>query len=94
MTVRTFHLEHNGERFFVVSLPVERPHPVRLTRAELQIARALARGASNAEIAQIRGTSVRTVANQVASILRRLGAVSRSDAALKVVFVELGLPSK
>jgi DNA-binding CsgD family transcriptional regulator len=89
--VHAFRLEHNGERLFVVSLPVDRSHAVGLTRAELEIARALARGATNAQIAQLRGTSIRTVANQVASILRRLGAMSRSDAALKLALIELGL---
>ena len=87
--VRTFGLEHDHEQLFVVSLPVDRSNRVRLSRAELCILRALARGASNVQIAQDRGTSVRTVANQVASILRRLGAVSRSDAALKLALLEL-----
>jgi DNA-binding NarL/FixJ family response regulator len=36
-------------------------------------------GASNAEIARLRRTSVRTVANQVAAILKKLGAGSRTE---------------
>jgi len=61
-----------------------------LTSAQLDVARAIARGASNAEIARRRGTSVRTVANQVASILRRLGATSRAQVALKLALADLG----
>jgi DNA-binding CsgD family transcriptional regulator len=87
--VRHFCLEHDGEKLFVMSLPIDRSHAIRLTRAELQVARAVARGATNAQIARIRGTSIRTVANQVASILRRLRAMSRSDAALKLALIEL-----
>jgi DNA-binding NarL/FixJ family response regulator len=36
-------------------------------------------GKSNAEIAHARGKSVRTVANRVASIVRKLGIGSRSE---------------
>jgi DNA-binding NarL/FixJ family response regulator len=40
----------------------------------------LIEGLSNSEIATARQTSVRTVANQVASILRKVGVRSRSEA--------------
>jgi DNA-binding NarL/FixJ family response regulator len=39
----------------------------------------IARGMSNAEIARVRQTSVRTVANQVGSLLRKTGAASRIE---------------
>lgn len=45
-----------------------------LTAAEQQVLRLGTRGASNEKIASARGTSVRTVANQVAALLRKLGA--------------------
>jgi DNA-binding NarL/FixJ family response regulator len=51
----------------------------RLTRAELEIARMLRGGLSNAEIAAARGRSLRTIANQVAAILRKLGVSSRHE---------------
>jgi DNA-binding CsgD family transcriptional regulator len=52
-----------------------------LTGAELEVAAALIEGASNQRIAGARGFSVRTVANQVASIFRKLGVRSRGELA-------------
>lgn len=49
----------------------------RLTAAEGEVARLMAAGLSNAEIARSRGSSPRTVANQAASIFRKLGVTSR-----------------
>lgn len=48
-----------------------------LTEAERDVALAVARGLSNAEIAKTRGASPRTIANQVAAILKKLGVSSR-----------------
>jgi DNA-binding CsgD family transcriptional regulator len=62
------------------SLPDSAP-PDTLTVAERAVAAALLEGLSNAKIASARRTSVRTVANQVASVLRKLGVRSRSEAA-------------
>lgn len=50
----------------------ERPTP-----AEQEVLELLRQGLSNAEIAAARGCSTRTVANQVASLLRKAGADSR-----------------
>ena len=50
-----------------------------LTAAETQIAVALIGGHSNAAIGRLRGSSTRTVANQVASIYRKLGVHSRTE---------------
>lgn len=52
-----------------------------LTESERFIALALLRGCTNDEIARLRGTSPRTVANQVASIFRKLGVHSRAEMA-------------
>jgi DNA-binding NarL/FixJ family response regulator len=52
-----------------------------LTHAERSIARKLVEGLSNAAIARARGTSERTVANQVAAIFRKLGVGSRAELA-------------
>lgn len=69
-----------AETFAVLSLPtVSLPLPDALSAAEQDICQLLLTGASNAEIAERRGTKVRTIANQVASILRKLGAASRSE---------------
>jgi DNA-binding NarL/FixJ family response regulator len=88
--MRTFRLVHQGEELLVLSLPATSNLAAALSPAEIEVARAIVRGATNAEIARVRGTSVRTVANQVASILRRLGARSRADVAAKLSLVDLG----
>lgn len=51
----------------------------RLSSAEQAVVAAIFAGKSNADIAKERGTSVRTVANQVASIFRKLGVKSRAQ---------------
>lgn len=60
----------------LVSAPAASLAPA-LPAAERDVARLVARGLSNREIAAIRGTSTRTVANQVAAIMKKLGAASR-----------------
>jgi DNA-binding CsgD family transcriptional regulator len=49
-----------------------------LTNAEREVARMAGAGMSNLAIARRRRTSVRTVANQIASVLRKLGIPSRA----------------
>jgi DNA-binding NarL/FixJ family response regulator len=70
-----------GLRFAVISLPNETvPDRVdRLTPAERAVTSLLLGGLSNAEIAAKRGTSERTVANQIAAIFRKLGVSSRTE---------------
>jgi DNA-binding NarL/FixJ family response regulator len=85
---RTFRIVLDGEQFLVISEPLIPPPHGKLTPAELEVARAMVQGASNAEIARLRGTSVRTIANQVASILSRLGAKSRAHVAAKLALVD------
>lgn len=86
---RAFRFMHDGEEILVVSVPLEETLPAGLTSAELEVARAIVRGASNAEIARQRATSVRTVANQVASILKKLDVGSRAQVAAKLAKVDL-----
>jgi DNA-binding CsgD family transcriptional regulator len=50
-----------------------------LTPAERDITERLALGLSNRELARERGTSQRTVANQVRAILRKTGTRSRAE---------------
>jgi DNA-binding NarL/FixJ family response regulator len=57
----------------------------RLSRAEREVVELLLSGASNAEIARQRGTSARTVANQAASIFRKLGVGSRMELAHRLL---------
>jgi DNA-binding NarL/FixJ family response regulator len=60
----------------------------RLSRAEREVVELLLSGASNAQIARQRGTSARTVANQAASIFRKLGVGSRMELAHRLSRLE------
>lgn len=60
-----------------------------LTEAERVTALGICRGLSNAQIAEERGVVVRTVANQVASIFKKLGVWSRAEVAARVGIAEL-----
>jgi DNA-binding NarL/FixJ family response regulator len=53
--------------------------PPELTAAERDVLARVVRGASNRDIARARKSSERTIANQVASLLRKTGATSRFD---------------
>jgi DNA-binding NarL/FixJ family response regulator len=65
----------------VFSFPLGHPAlPETLSPAERAVALALLEGLSNSEIAKARRTSVRTVANQLASLFRKLGVGSRAEA--------------
>jgi len=73
--------DYAGEEFIVFSEPVA-PRPCDgLTPSEKEILTDVARGRSNAAIARARGTSVRTVANQIAGLFRKIGASSRAELA-------------
>jgi DNA-binding CsgD family transcriptional regulator len=50
-----------------------------LTARELEVATAVARGATNREVAEVAGVSVRTVENQLQSVYRKLGLAGRAD---------------
>jgi DNA-binding NarL/FixJ family response regulator len=78
LRVREFHFK--GEELAVLSFP--RPcldFPPELSRAERDVAHALVEGLSNGAIAKRRGTSTRTVANQVAGLFRKLRVGSRAE---------------
>ncbi len=51
--------------------------PSTLTSAEMEVLALLREGLSNEQIARRRSRSVRTIANQVASLLRKTGGISR-----------------
>jgi DNA-binding NarL/FixJ family response regulator len=71
------------EEFVVFSFPLGLPSPPpSLTEAERSIGLELVAGHSNAVIAASRGTSVRTVANQVSTLIRKLGVRSRREASV------------
>ncbi len=63
-----------------MSFPLPPPaFPSSFSVAEREIAAAILAGLSNTEIAAARGTSLRTIANQVATMFRKTGARSRSQ---------------
>ena len=70
-----------AEEIAILSFPLATgaAAPSPLTPAESRVALALLAGKSNAEIARERSAAVRTVANQVASIYRKLGVQSRAE---------------
>ncbi len=71
-----------GTKFLRQKISVARPDTALaawLAPAEHAVVGFLVEGKSYAEIARLRETSVRTVANQIASAFRRLGVSGRSD---------------
>lgn len=76
--------DEGGERVVVLSYRIAAPAPsgcCALTPAEADVAALASAGLSNADIAARRGAAVRTVANQVATVLRKLGVGSRRELA-------------
>ena len=57
-----------------------------LPAAELSVIRSLVEGLSYEDIAQLRGTSTRTVANQVTAVFRRLRVSGRNDLVQRLFF--------
>lgn len=71
-----------NQRLAVFSVPLATADAVgSLTPAEREVVSGLLAGLANREIAAERRCSVRTVANQVASIFRKTGARSRTELA-------------
>ena len=78
-------LKFRKREFLVLSFPSSVPESLsELTEAERSVALGVLRGASNAAIARQRGTSVRTVANQLATIYRKLAVRSRRELARRL----------
>jgi DNA-binding NarL/FixJ family response regulator len=76
----------HGKPALLVSFPL--PHidwQKELTEAEIAVVHDVLAGLSNAEIGDKRGTALRTVANQVAAIFRKLGVSSRLELSLYVL---------
>jgi DNA-binding CsgD family transcriptional regulator len=76
-------LSIGGSEYLLLSFPRAPAMPDVLTPAERQVALAALAGLSNAEIARMRGSSPRTVANQLAKIFRKLGVRSRAELAAR-----------
>lgn len=61
-----------------------------LPPAELAVIRLLVEGLSYQEIATLRGTSMRTIANQITSVFRRLNVSGRNDLVQRLFFEDGG----
>ena len=81
---RTFAFTHDGSRYVVAIREVAtRDHFLdRLTAAQRGVLELIAAGLTNAEIAERRRTSPRTVANQVSSLLLALDCANRGQLAI------------
>ncbi len=67
----------------VISVPARTGRPdVKLTQAEREVAAALLGGVAPRTIAEERGTSLRTVSNQIQSVYRKHGVRSKEELAL------------
>lgn len=73
-------------RIVVLELPLRRPViPDSFTPAECEVAKLVFDGLTNAEIGKTRGTSEKTVANQVARLLKKAGVQSRVQLVLRLL---------
>lgn len=83
LDLRVATLRIEGLEVAVLSFPIASRSAPALTRAERDVARRLLAGEKMATIAKARGTAVRTVANQIASIYKKLGVNSRAELAAR-----------
>jgi DNA-binding CsgD family transcriptional regulator len=79
VSISSFRL--GGVDFVVLSAPIATASTISLTKAERAVLALAVDGLTNAQIAKRRKTSVRTVANQMAGILRKTGVGSRVELA-------------
>lgn len=83
--LRAATIEDASGDYVVLSRPVvPATMPPELTKAEADVARRVVAGEQNDTIARARRTSQRTVANQLASIFKKLGVSSRSELIAKL----------
>jgi DNA-binding CsgD family transcriptional regulator len=83
--VETRHLQLGGVELVVLSFAaVPDRLPADLSTAEREVLRWLLQGETNAQVAARRQTAVRTAANQVASIFRKIGVTSRAELAARL----------
>lgn len=84
--IEMFEVEVGGESYVVMSLATGTPGSMNeLSAAEREVAGDAASGLSNAAIATKRARSPRTIANQLASIFRKLGVSSRAELAARLL---------
>ena len=72
-------VDAGGEQLLVFGWSTSRNEPPPLSPAEAEVLALVVEGKSNKQIAKARKTSERTIANQVASLLRKTCASSRFE---------------
>jgi DNA-binding CsgD family transcriptional regulator len=83
--IETRRMRIGDEELVVLSFPaVPANLPADLSAAERDVLRWLLQGETNAQVAARRQTAVRTAANQVASIFRKIGVTSRAELAARL----------
>jgi len=92
--LRATRLEPPCEELVLLSWPLRHDvvPPGPLTPAEVAVAELALSGFANGEIARARGRSPRTVANQLASVYRKLCVASRSELAARLAGATLRSP--
>jgi DNA-binding CsgD family transcriptional regulator len=77
----SFHVDSDDYVLFAFAVPEGGGGPASqgLTSSECAVLTLVLGGHSNAEVARVRGTSVRTIANQLAAIYQKLGVGSRRE---------------
>jgi DNA-binding CsgD family transcriptional regulator len=86
-----FVADHRELRVISVPRPDHALGPL-LPAAELSVIRALIEGASYGQIARGRGTSARTIANQISAVFRRLRVSGRNELIQRLFLDELRGP--
>jgi len=82
---RSATLEEEGRTFLVMSYELpDWDLPDTLTASEREVLRAVLNGATQAQVAEAREVATATVANQLASIFRKLGVSSRIEIAARL----------
>jgi DNA-binding NarL/FixJ family response regulator len=78
-------VQHLDPDLALLSFPLpEAQLPESLTEAEQEIALQLYAGATNEQIAESRGVTTRTIANQLVILYRKLGVTSRVELVLRL----------
>ena len=83
MTIHRFDV--NGLELVLFDVPaLEIPDDVELSASEREVVAFVCEGLSTGEIAKQRGTSTKTISNQLGSIYRKLGVLSRHELVAKL----------
>lgn len=87
-------VEHRSEILRVIGLRRPDLAPPNLTPAEVAVVRGIVEGLTYAKIAAQRGTSRRTIANQLASVFRRFSISGRSELVLRLFDAQRNAPAE